>query len=209
MKRIYLYISILMLMFLLIGCADKNTEQMSDIIEDQESVSTQTPVTLVAMAEWAEFETFSDVKNKYENIIYAKVIKVLPSIRIDKVKHGIVSGKEEEWQNITSYNVEVIEALQGTYKPGDIIRIDQNGGTVGNRTELIEDAPFLKEGSEYIICIYEPEQLKKSEYFSKALPDPLDGYVEVVDGVLIPHKLSRFYKEGMTLDEFKAMLNSE
>lgn len=185
---------------------DLNSSQRPELTEESTNLQ-QTPEVIEMMAEWADYSSYDEYVNSFDNIVIAKVIDILPGISMTRKELGISDNESE--RIFTSYNIQVIETLKGNFKSGDSIKLEQDGGTVGNKTIVIKDAPFLKKDSTYLIYIYEPEGRNEGEYFNYMVSDPLDGYVEIVKGELVPHKYSRFYAQGMTIDEASTMIKGK
>lgn len=205
-KLVLLVVVIILLGSTAFGCAAKNELGSLDD-EGQESVPTPTHETLVIINDWADIPTFEYMVNKTENIVIARVAEKLPAVSMTRKELGVSESTRE--RIFTSFNLEVIESLKGIFGPGDIVRLEQDGGTVGNKTLIIRDSPLLKQGSTYLFFIYEPKSRNEGEYFNYVVPEVLDGRVEIINGIIIPHKWSRFYKEGMSIEEIKEWIEQE
>ena len=74
--------------------------------------------------------------------------------------------------------------------------------------QLLLKMPLLEKNTTYFIFIYEPKSRSEGEYLDYVVPDPFDGYVRIVDGIIQPHNYSRFYKEGTNVDTIKEWIEN-
>lgn len=80
------------------------------------------------------------------------------------IVRGRVSGHSDAFQiqspsgsvaNFTDYYFTVDNILRGNYEPSTVT-VRLHGGTVGNYTEIYEDAPTINEDTEYLLFLYRP-----------------------------------------------------
>ncbi len=204
MKRTMFMLLIIAMIMVMAACHNgvvDDSDQPAGSNADADHTPSQDPVVLEIEDDWADIPTFEYMVEKTDNIIIAQVTDVRPAVSMTRQELGLSDSDTE--RIFTSIHVRVIESLKGVFTKGDTVRLEQDGGTVGNKTVVVKDAPLLKKDAEYLIFIYEPKSRSEGEYFDYVVPDPLDGYVEIIDGIIQPHKYSRFYEQGTSIDTIK------
>jgi len=143
MNRISILIfTVLLSALLLTGCA---SNQLASI-DESNSETSPSPITIVRYTCYERYDHLSDYISRLVDSIIVGTITQPPSVtRINVIKLGYVSGSEETWSNVTSYQIRVDDVLKGNKKKGETITVDQYGGTYEGITEYIEGFPYLEQ----------------------------------------------------------------
>ncbi|MBT3318514.1 MAG: membrane lipoprotein lipid attachment site-containing protein [Clostridia bacterium] len=182
----------------------------TDSAQPSPSPTCEELTTVVWMADWAPFESLTDIVEVSKTIIVGKVTAVLPAVRIDKIAYGYSTSTDPEaqdWSNVTRNEVEVLQSLKGELQIGEQINVDQNGGLAECINEYGENMPFLKEGSIYILFLSELPTAKGTPYFEYKV-GAFDSLAEVIEGKVQQHEYSEIFEENMPLENAVEVINS-
>ena len=224
MKKITLLITILLMILSLYSCAPIQREN-SEVLPSNNSSPEPIVIEQHSDSSYVYFEDFKALEMAYDYMIMGKVTKFVETQRVDFIEYGIVEStdKTPDYENVSTFEIQVLESYKGSFEEGDTFLLDQHGGTAENITEINYEHPIAQEGEVYFFFMCDTDAMKGAKnapgreqpYFIINTGDYFLGSHRIVDGkISSPSKDGKdgktlqghFVKDGMTVDEVRAMI---
>lgn len=165
------------------------------------SADTTEPVRVTWQITPILFSGLDELAGHSDIILIGKVSDAPPTVRVDAAALGIVEGVDEFEKNISSFVINVEDVLKGDAPDSGTIRVDMNGGTADGVSETYDGLEFPQKGSRYLMFIRRTNFSEKNKYFLYMFVGTYDGFVEIVDGKIIPEKNSSVFTEGTSIGD--------
>ena len=176
--------------------------------------STRTESTVIEKIS-ADIITQPDITGLINNskiIISGKVLSVDPSVKVpikfdfpDSVtieERKNIENSEEGYYIFTVSEVEVSKVIKGDLKKGDVIKIYQLGGSSKEKTTIVEDIEYLKQGDIHILFIADWD----GKY---TITNSIQGDIKLVDQKSKVNNNNKLFQDGIAEDELISSIKSD
>jgi hypothetical protein len=201
-KSTFLIIMIILLSVQLMACGStaKISNENDDTIKD------------TMFADWPTYSTVEDLINRADIVILGEVVKVNDPVKTPR-KFDFPAGisladrealeKSPDGYDInTISDVKVIKAIKGQVSIGDILKVYQMGGKIGNEERMLSGVEHYKAGERNVFF------MMKSDNGCSAL-NPSQGDIKIIDGKSKTHIDNKLFKDGVTEEELVKMLDEK
>lgn len=158
-KTAMLFLTTLLLLINLAGCAFSNDQEEIDV-ENSIEKEDENKEMVIGYADYPAYTSIEDIREQSELIIHGKVLSkkcswmslIIPDYKDD----GYIDpegDKESEPELVTIYEVSVIDEYKKTESNKTIVNVMMLGGETPEVIYKIDDTPVMAEGEEYVFFL--------------------------------------------------------